>query len=228
MEREEYIKKLKVLIKKYHPDLCADESLRPGYTEITIKLNQGLYRLEHGASGEGPDAGGVAGGVMPGGASGDAPAGRAGGGPEAAPDPRGGWGFSGGDGPGAFYFAPFQAAAREKTALRIVRDQGYAWYRQGIKYYQRVHPNRFYRKVYYTTGLAEREPVTRRERFEILKEFFAAFHMAERFFSAVVRDYPGSPWVFDSRRKLRMIEKLRAIYSRWFIRGEGELKARKS
>jgi hypothetical protein len=218
MEKGEYIKKLKVLIKKYHPDLCADEALKPRYTEITIKLNQRLYRLEHGAEPSGEmrpaEAAADRGGAVKG---------------SAAPGPQNFQNFHEFTPPGnPFYFAPFQAAAPvgERTALRVVKDQGYAWYRQGIKYYQRIHPNRFYRKVYYTTGLAEREPVTRRERFEILKEFFTAFHLAEGFFSAVVSDYPDSPWVFDSKRKLRMIDKLRAIYSRWF--SGGELKAQGS
>jgi hypothetical protein len=39
MEREEYIKHIKKLLKTYHPDLCHDENLRDTYNEITIKLN---------------------------------------------------------------------------------------------------------------------------------------------------------------------------------------------
>jgi len=45
MEREEYIRKLKQLIKKYHPDLCNDEKLENMHTEITIKLNEKLNRV---------------------------------------------------------------------------------------------------------------------------------------------------------------------------------------
>ena len=46
MEREEYIKHIKKLLKTYHPDLCHDENLRDTYNEITIKLNRALNNLE--------------------------------------------------------------------------------------------------------------------------------------------------------------------------------------
>jgi hypothetical protein len=45
MEREEYIRKLKRLIKKYHPDLCNDVHLEKMYNEITIQLNDTLNKF---------------------------------------------------------------------------------------------------------------------------------------------------------------------------------------
>ena len=45
MEKKEYIKYLKRLIKKYHPDLCKDEYLENVYNEITIKLNAKLNQI---------------------------------------------------------------------------------------------------------------------------------------------------------------------------------------
>ena len=42
MKKEIYIRQLKQLIKKYHPDLCKNEYLGNIYNEITIKLNQKL------------------------------------------------------------------------------------------------------------------------------------------------------------------------------------------
>ncbi|MDR0320937.1 MAG: hypothetical protein LBI28_05490 [Treponema sp.] len=45
MEKETYIKQLKKLIKKYHPDLCRDEYLEKLYNEITIKLNEKLEQI---------------------------------------------------------------------------------------------------------------------------------------------------------------------------------------
>ena len=39
MQKKDYIRQLKLLIKKYHPDLCQDEYLEDIYNEITIKLN---------------------------------------------------------------------------------------------------------------------------------------------------------------------------------------------
>ena len=38
MKKAEYIRKLKQLIKKYHPDLCSNENLESMYNEITKKL----------------------------------------------------------------------------------------------------------------------------------------------------------------------------------------------
>jgi curved DNA-binding protein CbpA len=46
MEKSGYIKQLKKLIKKYHPDLCTDENLKSAYNEITIKLNSALEKLK--------------------------------------------------------------------------------------------------------------------------------------------------------------------------------------
>ena len=48
MNRNEYIKQLKQLIKKYHPDLCQDEYLEKEYNEITIKLNNKLNQIKNG------------------------------------------------------------------------------------------------------------------------------------------------------------------------------------
>jgi hypothetical protein len=46
MEKTEYIKQLKKLIKKYHPDLCNDKNLESMYNEITKKLNNVLNKLK--------------------------------------------------------------------------------------------------------------------------------------------------------------------------------------
>jgi hypothetical protein len=49
MKREDYIRKLRQLIKKYHPDLCNNVNLEKMYNEITIKLNNKLnqFRMEN-------------------------------------------------------------------------------------------------------------------------------------------------------------------------------------
>jgi hypothetical protein len=48
MKREDYIRQLKQLIKKYHPDLCKDEYLEKKYNEITIILNNKLNQIKTG------------------------------------------------------------------------------------------------------------------------------------------------------------------------------------
>jgi homoaconitase/3-isopropylmalate dehydratase large subunit len=47
MEKMDYIKQLKILIKKSHPDLCEDEYLENIYNEITIKLNNILDSIKN-------------------------------------------------------------------------------------------------------------------------------------------------------------------------------------
>ena len=47
MKKTEYIKQLKQLIKKYHPDLCTDEHLESMYNEITIKLTNALNNIKN-------------------------------------------------------------------------------------------------------------------------------------------------------------------------------------
>jgi hypothetical protein len=46
MKRTEYIKQLKQLIKKYHPDLCTDEHLEAMYDAITKKLTNILNSVK--------------------------------------------------------------------------------------------------------------------------------------------------------------------------------------
>jgi hypothetical protein len=46
MEEAQYIKQLKRLIKKYHPDLCNNQNMGKIYNEITVKLNSILDELK--------------------------------------------------------------------------------------------------------------------------------------------------------------------------------------
>ena len=51
MEKTAYIKQLKKIIKKYHPDLCNDENMEKTYSEITVKLNAVLNKLKENEDG---------------------------------------------------------------------------------------------------------------------------------------------------------------------------------
>jgi hypothetical protein len=210
MIRAEYIKQLKLLIKKYHPDLCYDERLKQKYTEITIRLNEKLTRLVHGpAPYETPPN---AGPPVPG------EAGAADRGPRSAA-----FGFDmpkPGEPGYVFYYAPFQAAppAKETKALKTLKDQGYAWYRQGIQYWRRIHPGRFYKKVFVKhskSRFPEHMDISSREEAEVIKDIFFSFKRARYFFTRVLEDYADSPWVFDATRKLKFMEKLELIYKQW-------------
>ena len=46
MKKAEYIKQLKRLIKKYHPDLCNDSYIQSIYNEITVKLVSKLNEVK--------------------------------------------------------------------------------------------------------------------------------------------------------------------------------------
>ena len=46
MKKTEYIRKLKQLIKKYHPDLCSNENLESMYNDITKKLTEILNNIK--------------------------------------------------------------------------------------------------------------------------------------------------------------------------------------
>ena len=47
MNKAEYIKQLKRLIKKYHPDLCNDSHTESIYNEITVKLVKKLNEIKN-------------------------------------------------------------------------------------------------------------------------------------------------------------------------------------
>ena len=46
MNKSEYLKQLKHLIKKFHPDLCKDSKFEPVYNEITVKLVNKLNKIK--------------------------------------------------------------------------------------------------------------------------------------------------------------------------------------
>jgi hypothetical protein len=205
MIQAEYIKQLKLLIKKYHPDLCYDENLKQRYTEITIRLNEKLTRLVHGPAAR-EEPGGADPPVSP------VPARTNAAGAYAMPKP--------GEPGYVFYYAPFQAAppVEEKKALKTLKDQSYAWYRQGIQYWRHIHPGRFYKKVFIKhskSRFPEHMNISSREEAEVIKDIFFSFKRARYFFTRVLEDYADSPWVFDARRKLRFMEKLELIYKQW-------------
>ena len=50
MDKPEALRKLRALIKKYHPDGCRDESRRQLYTDISIRLIELLKKLQRSES----------------------------------------------------------------------------------------------------------------------------------------------------------------------------------
>jgi hypothetical protein len=181
MDRAAYIQTLKNLIMKYHPDHCQDKSLERLYSEITIKLNQKLEQAKAaGPQEEAPPGAGE----KPGAA---APAGQA--------------------------KHPGRESSREPPPappgpVVSVKDQSYAYYRQGIRYYRNIHPDQFYRRLTRTTFA----PIGRRRQLEILEKIFLSFNLARRYFKHVIDNFPDSPWRGDSLAKIALLDKLRKSY----------------
>lgn len=161
MKREDYIRQLKQLIKKYHPDLCKDEYLEKTYNEITIILNNKLNQIKTGNKNN-----------------------------DIVSKNYNEINLSG------------------NNSLMKIKDQGYAYYKLGIKYYKNIHPNQFYKRNEDRTY----EPKTYEEQLKILNKIFISFNAAEYYFGKVIMECPNSEWVNDSKEKIKLLKKLYKIY----------------
>ncbi|QQO08498.1 hypothetical protein [Breznakiella homolactica] len=164
MERKDYLRQLKSLIKKYHPDLCQDETVKSHFSEITVQLNNELDKARNTGTARG------------------IPAGK---------NPSGGSG-------------------KNPNAAAPVSDQGYAYYRQGIKFYRYIHPDQFYKKNLNTPY----EPVNYGEQLKALEKIFLSFNLAEYYFRKVINDYPESGWAEDAKDKIKLLKKLWKSYEK--------------
>ncbi len=160
MKKADYVRQLKQLIKKYHPDLCTDKYLESMYDEITKKLISILNAFkennaqENGLSEKGSDTAGSG------------------------------------------------------NELVKIKDQDYAYYRLGIKYYKNIHPDHFYKR---NTDRSF-ETKTYEESVSIMNNIFLSFSISEYYFRKVTEEYPRSPWAEDARAKIRLLEKLYKSY----------------
>jgi hypothetical protein len=165
MDKAEYRGQLKSLIMKYHPDHCLDETMKPLYSEITMKLTQRLHSLNKGKN-------------------------RAPEGLRTAPALSGG------------------------KAPAVVRDQGYAYYKQGIVFYRKIHPSVFYRTRKLDKMYSGMERIDYEERLAKIREILIAFNISAYFFRKVSGEYSDSEWAHDARRKLALLEKLKLTYEK--------------
>jgi hypothetical protein len=142
MKKDEYIRYLKQLIKKYHPDLCKDEYLENAYNEITIILNKKLTQIK-----------------------------------------------TGNDTNESIALKNYNSInLPDKNSLIKTENQGYIYYKLGIKYYKNIHPNKFYNRNEDGTF----EPKTYNEQLKILNGIFISFNAAEYYFKKVITEYPKS------------------------------------
>ena len=155
MKKTEYIKQLKQLIKKYHPDLCRDSFIETIYNEITKKLVNKLNELKNNEDRETK------------GAKND-----------------------------------------NEYGLTKIKNQDYAYYKLGIKYYRNIHPNQFYKRNFDTTF----ETKTYEELVLVLNQIYVSFNLSEYFFQKIIDEYPNSPYLEDSKSKLQLLKKLYKSY----------------
>jgi len=148
MNKQEYIKKLKQLIKKYHPDLCDNSYLESMYNEITKilvnKLND--VKINHNNC--------------------------------------------------------------KEIKLNKNKEQDYILYRNGIKYYKNIHPNKFYKKSSNSTFETKKYD----ELVSALNKIYLSFNIAEYFFKMIIEKYPQSPYFEDSKSKTDLLKKLYKSY----------------
>ena len=155
MNKAEYIKQLKRLIKKYHPDLCGGDYPESMYNEITKKLVSKLNETKSNAANENYPADNVHG-----------------------------------------------------NGLIKLREQDYAYYKLGIKYYKNIHPENFYRRNQDSTY----ETIVYEEQVSALNKIYLSFNLSEHYFKKVIDEYSQSPYSEDARTKINLLEKLRKSY----------------
>ena len=139
MIKSEYIKQLKQLIKKYHPDLCNDSYLESAYNEITKKLVNKLNKIK---------------------------------------------------------------------ANENIKNQDYAYYKSGIKYYRNIHPNQFYKRNPDTTFETKKYD----ELVLVLNKIYLSFNLSEYYFKKVIDEYSQSPYLEDAKEKIKLLKKLYKSY----------------
>jgi hypothetical protein len=105
------------------------------------------------------------------------------------------------------------ADAAPAAGLMRPRDPAYAWYKQGfINFSLAIHG-----MAAVNRKIAASRSLPSRRRFNTAEYFgtsLAYLRTAHGYFTRVVEEYAGSPWVADSRFKLRRIEGLTAVYRR--------------
>jgi len=89
-----------------------------------------------------------------------------------------------------------------------IPSRDYTYYKQGIKYYRNIHPNKFYKRNSDTTF----ETKTSDEINSALKKIFLSFNLSEFYFSKIIEEYPESSYFEDAKAKLKLLKKIYKSY----------------
>ena len=81
------------------------------------------------------------------------------------------------------------------------KDLDYLYYKLGMKYYKKIHPNHFYKRNLDTTF----ETKDYNELVSILNEIYTSFNLSEHYFKILINDYPQSPYYEDSKTKIKLL-----------------------
>ncbi|MCL2211788.1 MAG: hypothetical protein FWB95_07695 [Treponema sp.] len=144
MNKIEYIKQLKKLIKKYHPDLCNNVHLESMYNEITRILVNKLNEIK----------------------------------------------------------------TNDNAENKNTKEPDYIYYKLGIKYYKNIHPNQFYKRNTDSTFKTK----TYDELKLVLNNIYLSFNLSEYFFMKIIKEYSRSPYLEDSKAKVKLLNKLYKSY----------------
>lgn len=108
---------------------------------------------------------------------------------------------------------PPAASAPVGTAVVKHTDPAYAYYKNGITIFGKIHPSEWKMKerVAFSTDVALDEADQREAQRKVMN-LVALFPKAYYFFSVVVNEYPDSVWASDARDKMTLIEERMVRY----------------
>jgi hypothetical protein len=102
-----------------------------------------------------------------------------------------------------------------KNNIVVHSDQAFVFYRNGIKYYSKIHPSQWNidtSRMLNTriAGQDGEQEIIKNTVLSLVKLFPKAYY----YFSIVVHEYPESEWAYDAREKMNMIENRTLMYKK--------------
>jgi hypothetical protein len=102
-----------------------------------------------------------------------------------------------------------------RTNIALHSDQAFVFYRNGIKYFSKIHP---FQWNIDTTRMLNTRIAGQDEEQEIIKNKVLSlaklFPKAYYYFSIVVHEYPESEWAYDAKKKMNIIENRTTMYKK--------------
>jgi hypothetical protein len=102
-----------------------------------------------------------------------------------------------------------------RNGIRVYSDPAYAFYKNGIRYYSRIHPSQWNidtNRMLNTriAGQDEDQKIIKNKIMELVRLFPKAYY----YFSIVVHEYPESEWFTNAREKMDLIENRTRMYKK--------------